>query len=105
MHPPAAWYMLLTGKGARPPNFFCKRVAEVIDASAIKDAIIPIKGRLSPKSKPKTIAAPTKPSTTPSHCLQPTFSFKIGPANAFVSIGCIVTINAVIPVGIPSETE
>ena len=97
--------MLLTGKGAFPPNFFCKRVADVIEAKAKNDAMIPIDGRASPKSKPRTIAAPLKPNSTPTHCLHPTFSFNIGPANAFVSIGCIVTMSAVIPVGTPSETE
>ena len=97
--------MLLTDKGAFPPNFFCNRVADVIDAKAINDAIMPTKGKSPPKSKPKTIAAPLKPSRTPTHCLHPTFSFNIGPANALVRIGCIVTISAVIPVGTPSETE
>jgi len=97
--------MLLTGNGAFPPNFFCNKVADVIDAKAINDAMIPTEGKLSPKSKPRTIAAPVNQSITPTHCLQPTFSFKIGPANAFVRIGCIVTIRAVIPVGIPRETE
>ena len=33
--------MLLTGNGAFPPNFFCNKVADVIDAKAINDAMIP----------------------------------------------------------------
>ena len=33
------------------------------------------------------------------------FSFKIGPAKAFVSTGCRVTIKAAIPVGKPIEIE
>ncbi len=32
--------MLLTGNGALPPNFFCNKVADVIDAKALNDAII-----------------------------------------------------------------
>ena len=38
--------MLLTGNGAFPPNFFCNKVADVIDAKAINDAMIPTKGKL-----------------------------------------------------------
>ena len=53
--------MLLTGNGAFPPNFFCNKVADVIDAKAINDAMIPKEGKLSPKSKPRTIAAPVNP--------------------------------------------
>ena len=41
--------MLLTGNGAFPPNFFCNKVADVIDAKAINDAMIPTEGKLSPK--------------------------------------------------------
>ena len=40
-----------------------------------------------PISKPKTKVAPIKPNKTPSHCLVVTFSFKIGPLKAFVSMG------------------
>ena len=97
--------MLLTDRGKSVPIFFCHTVEVVIASNAIKEAIIPITGRLVPISTPKTNAAPKKPSITPIHCLKETFSPKNLPAKAFVKIGCRVTINAAIPVGIPIETE
>ena len=48
---------------------------------------------------------PINPRITPIHCLKVTFSPKNFPAKALVKIGCKVTINAAIPVGIPIETE
>ena len=60
----------------------------VLDAiSATKDDKIPIKGNVTPISKPNTRDAPANPKTTPIHCFQVTFSFKIGPAKALVKIG------------------
>ena len=38
-------------------------------------------------SKPITKAAPTNPKKTPSHLFHVIFSFKIGPAKAFVNTG------------------
>ena len=97
--------MLLTDRGKLVPIFFCHKVEVVIANNAIKEAITPTTGRLIPISKPKTNAAPKKPSTTPNHCLKEIFSPKNLPAKAFVKIGCKVTINAAMPVGIPIETE
>ena len=51
------------------------------------------------------IMTPTKPIKIADHRFQPTYSLRKGPAKAFVKIGCIVTISAVIPVGIPFEME
>ena len=53
----------------------------------------------------KTKAAPINPRITPIHWIKVTFSPKNFPAKALVKIGCNVTINAAIPVGIPIETE
>ena len=103
--PPIAWYMLLTDKGKLLLSFFCQIVEVVI---AIKDIIVatkPIIGIYEQTSKPSTIAAPTKPRRTPIDYFIVTFSFNIGPLNAFVRIGWRVTINAAIPVGIPLEIE
>ena len=97
--------MLLTDSGKLVPIFFCHKVEVVIANKAIKEAITPITGRLVPISKPKTNAAPKKPSITPIHCLKETSSFKNLPAKELVKIGCKVTINAAIPVGTPTETE
>ena len=58
-----------------------------------------------PISKPITKLAPINPKKTPNHFFQVIFSFKMGPANAFVKTGCKVTINAAIPVGRPIEIE
>ena len=96
---------MLTGKGILPLYFFWKSVADVIESNAMNDAIIPIVGNVTPISTPKTIADPIKPKITPSHCFQPTYSLRKGPARAFVRTGCIVTISAVMPVGIPFEME
>ena len=71
----------------------------------MNDAIIPIAGNVTPISTPKTIAEPIKPSATPNHCFHPTCSLRKGPASAFVKMGCIVTIKAVMPVGISFDTE
>ena len=71
----------------------------------MKEAIIPMVGRVPPISKPNTNADPINHKTTPIHCFQPTCSFRKGPDKAFVKIGCIVTISAVMPVGIPFEIE
>ena len=79
--------MLLTDNGKLLLSFFCQIVEAVI---AIKDIIVatkPIIGISEPTSKPSTIAAPTNPKRTPIHCFIVTFSFNIGPLNAFVSIG------------------
>ena len=97
--------MLLTDKGRLLLILFCHKVEVVIANNATKEAITPITGRLIPISKPKTKAAPKKPSITPVHCLRDTFSFKNLPAQALVKIGCNVTIKAAIPVGIPIEIE
>ena len=97
--------MLLTDRGKLLPIFFCHKVEVVIASNATKEAITPITGRLVPISKPKTNTAPKKPSITPIHCLNETFSFKNLPAKALVNIGCKVTIKAAIPVGITIETE
>ena len=103
--PPIAWYILLTDNGKLLLSFFCQIVEDVIAIKAIIVAIKPAIGISEPISKPKTNAAPTKPNKTPVHCLIVTFSFKIGPLKAFVSIGWRVTINAAIPVGIPIDIE
>ena len=97
--------MLLTDNGKLLLILFCHKVEVVIANNATKEATTPITGRLVPISKPKTNAAPKKPSITPIHCLKETFSSKNLPAKALVKIGCKVTINAAIPVGIPTETE
>ena len=97
--------MLLTDKGKLLLSFFCHNVEEVIANNATNEDIIPIVGNVFPISKPKTKAAPIKPNRTPIHCFHVTFSFKIGPANAFVKIGWRVTINAAMPVGKPFDTE
>ena len=103
--PPIAWYILLTDKGKLLLSFFCQIVEVVIAIKAIIVAINPAVGISDPISKPKTKVAPIKPNKTPSHCLVVTFSFKIGPLKAFVSMGWRVTIKAAIPVGIPFEIE
>ena len=76
-----------------------------MDISAMNEAIIPIVGRAPPTSTPNTKADPINPRATPIHCFHPTCSLSKGPAKAFVKIGCIVTISAVIPVVIPFEME
>ena len=96
---------MLTDKGKLLLIFFCHKVEVVIASRATKEAITPKTGRLDPISKPKTKAAPINPRITPIHCLKVTFSPKNFPAKALVKIGCKVTINAAIPVGIPIETE
>ena len=53
-----------------------------MDNKAINAAIIPIVGRVSPISTPKTKAEPTNPKATPNHCFQPTCSLRKGPAKA-----------------------
>ena len=103
--PPIAWYILLTDKGKLLLIFFCQRVAEVTAIKEIKTAIIPRNGNELPISKPITKVAPVNPSNTPIHLFNVIFSFNIGPANAFVSTGCSVTIKAAIPVGRPIEIE
>ena len=103
--PPMAWYKLLTDSGKLFPIFFCHKVELVIAINATNDDKTPITGKFEPTSNPKTNAAPIKPSKAPVHCLKDTFSFKIGPAKTLVKTGCNVTINAVIPVGIPTEIE
>ena len=55
--------MLLTDKGKLLPIFFCHIVEVVIANNATKEAKTPIVGRLVPISKPKTNAAPKKPSS------------------------------------------
>ena len=96
---------MLTVTGNLLLTFLCQIVEEVIAIRATIDAKIPIKGNVFPTSNPKTKDAPINPKTTPIHCFHVTFSFSIGPARAFVNIGCKVTINAAIPVGNPFETE
>ena len=86
-------------------NFFCHKVENVIANNAITVAINPFVGILDPISKPNTRPAPANPNKIPYHCLAETFSFKIGPLNAFVRTGWRVTINAAIAVGIPIEIE
>ena len=103
--PPKAWFILLTDKGKLLLNFFCQIVDVVIAIKAITVATNPVVGISVPISKPKTITAPVKPKRTPIHCFIDTFSFKIGPLSAFVSMGWSVTISAAIPVGIPFEIE
>ena len=103
--PPIAWYMLLIDNGKLLLNFFCQSVDEVIAIKAIKEAKIPITGKVFPISNPSTKHAPMNPRRTPTHCFQVTFSFNTGPANALVNIGWRVTINAAIPVGKPFEIE
>ena len=71
----------------------------------MNEATIPIVGRAPPISTPNTNADPINPRATPIHCFQPTCSLRKGPAKAFVKIGCIVTISAVMPVGMPFEIE
>ena len=105
VNPPIAWYILLTDNGKLLLSFFCQIVEEVIEINAIIVAIKPVTGISDPTSKPNTKVAPTTPNKTPTHCLRDTFSFKIGPLKAFVSIGWRVTIKAAIPVGIPFEIE
>ena len=105
MNPPNAWYILLTDKGKLLLSFFCHIVEIVIEINATIVATNPIIGIFEPISKPKTNPAPVNPSITPIHCLRETFSFKIDPLNALVSMGCSVTISAAIPVGIPFEIE
>ena len=97
--------MLLTDKGKLLLIFFCHKVESVIANKAIIVAIKPAAGIFEPTSKPNTSPAPTNPNKTPFHCFADTFSFKIGPLNAFVITGCRVTINAAIAVGIPIEIE
>ena len=77
----------------------------VIANKAIKVATTPEIGIVSPISKPKTRTAPINPNTIPNHCFQPICSFNKGPAKILVRIGCSVTINAAIPVGIPLDIE
>ena len=77
----------------------------VIEIKATKVATKPKKGIFDPISNPKTNEAPMKPKKAPIHCLNVTFSFKIGPLSKFVKIGCNVTIKAAIPAGIPIEIE
>ena len=79
--------MLLTDKGKLLLSFFCQIVEEVIAIKATIVAIKPATGISEPISNHKTKAAPINPNKTPSHCLLVTFSFKIGPLKAFVSIG------------------
>ena len=76
-----------------------------MDIKAMNEAIIPIVGRVPPTSTPRTNAEPINPKATPNHCFHPTCSLRKGPAKAFVKIGCIVTISAVMPVGIPFDIE
>ena len=76
-----------------------------MDIKAMNEAIIPIVGRVTPISTPRTNAEPINPKATPNHCFHPTCSLRKGPAKAFVKIGCIVTISAVMPVGIPFDIE
>ena len=71
----------------------------------MKEAIIPIVGRAPPISTPNTNADPRNPRATTIHCLHPTCSLRKGQDKAFVKIGCIVTISAVMPVGIPFDIE
>ena len=86
-------------------TYFASCLPWVTANKEIKTANIPIDGNFEPTSKPKTIEAPKKPSKTPTHCFQVTFSFNKGPAKAFVKIGWRVTIKAAIPVGSPFDTE
>ncbi len=97
--PPRAWYILLTDKGKLLLIFFCQIVEDVIAIKAIIVATKPVTGIFEPMSKPRTRAAPEKPSKTPTHCLIVTFSFNTGPLKALVRIGWRVTISAAIPVG------
>ena len=68
-------------------NFFCHKVENVIANKAIIVAINPAAGIFEPTSKPNTSPAPANPNKTPIHCFVDTFSFNIGPLNAFVRIG------------------
>ena len=97
--------MLLTDKGKLLLIFFCQSVAQVTAIKEIITAIIPSNGKDLPISKPITKVAPTNPNKTPTHFFHVIFSFKIGPAKAFVRTGCSVTIKAAIPVGKPIEIE
>ena len=97
--------MLLTDKGKLLLIFFCQRVAVVTAIKEIITATIPYNGRVLPISKPITKVAPTNPKKTPIHLFNVIFSFNTGPARAFVSTGCSVTIKAAIPVGRPIEIE
>ena len=103
--PPSAWYILFTDRGKLLLSFFCQIVEDVIAIKAIIVATKPFTGILEPISKPRTKAAPEKPSKTPIHCFIVTFSFNIGPLKALVKIGWRVTISAAMPVGIPFEIE
>ena len=104
-NPPIAWYILLTDKGKLLLIFFCQIVAQVTAIKEIITATTPKVGKDLPISKPITKAAPTNPKKTPSHLFHVIFSFKIGPAKAFVNTGWSVTIKAAIPVGRPIEIE
>ena len=104
-NPPIAWYILLVDKGRLLLIFFCQSVAEVTEIKDIKAASTPAAGNVFPISKPITKLAPINPKKTPNHFFQVIFSFKMGPAKAFVRTGCKVTINAAIPVGSPIEIE
>ena len=66
---------------------FEQSVAEVTAIKEIITATTPIAGNDLPMSKPITKAAPTNPKKTPSHLFHVIFSFKIGPAKAFVNTG------------------
>ncbi len=82
-------------------NFFCHKVPAVIATKAVQDAIKPTKGNVSKALIPKTNNVPLKPKKIPTHCLHVTTSPSKGPANKEVRMGCMVTINATIPAGIP----
>ena len=58
-----------------------RKIKEIITATT------PKVGNDFPISKPITKAAPINPNKTPSHLFNVTFSFKTGPAKAFVSTG------------------
>ena len=105
VHPPKAWYILLTGRDKFVLIFFCQRVAAVTANREINADIIPIVGSVFPISKPITRLAPTKPKITPNHLFNVIFSFNKGPASALVKTGWSVTIKAAIPVGSPIEIE
>ena len=96
---------MLTDSGKSSLSFFCHSVPVVTAAKAINEATIPIVGRPSPTSNPKTNRVPQKPKKIPIHCRQVTTSFKTGPANIAVRIGCKQTIKAVIPTGKPFDIE
>ena len=96
---------MLTDNGNLLLSFFCTIVAEVTANKEINENITPIIGILMPISKPKTIIVPINAYEIPTHCFQETSSFKIGPANIFVNIGCIDTIKAEILAGKPMYIE